>query len=236
MPKPRRPWRTPTTTLTPPPRALAALAVLILSFTSCAPDPTPSPTVSPTVSPTGPSTPPVSPTPITTTIGSPTTGPTSSPVPTSTSTPVPQGPAWTFVVVRHANRAGGNDPPLTEAGEIRARRLGDQLSTHAGVAVYATNDRRTRATARPTAVVWEVPVSIYKAGLAPAALVAQIKQQHPRGEILIVGDSDTVPGIVGELCHCKVGPMIPENDYANRFIVVLSSDSSVLKMEHQIAY
>ena len=221
MPKPRRPWRRPTRSPTPSLRALAALAVVILNFAGCAPDPTPSPTVSPT----GPSTPAVQPTPITTTISgppsSPTSGPTRSPVPTSTSTPVPQGPAWTFVVVRHANRAGkGNDPPLTEAGEIRARRLGDLLSTHAGVAVYATSFRRTQATARPTAVVWEVPITTYKAGLAPGALVAQIKQQHPRGEILIVGDSDTVPGIVGELCRCKVSP-IPENDHANRYLSLI---------------
>lgn len=224
----RRPWRTPTTSPTPPPSAIAAIAVLILSLTGCAPsDPTPLPTVSPP----GPSTPVVQPTPITTTIG----GPSTAPVPSSS--PEPVEPAqWTFVVVRHANRAGGTvDPPLTEAGEIRARRLADLINTYPGVAVYATRFRRTQDTARPTAELWEVPVTNYDDTHPPADLVNQIKQRHPTGAVLIVGDSDSVPGIVGELCRCRIDP-IPDADYANRYEVVLRSDSSVLRVDHFTSY
>jgi len=178
----------------------------------------------------------VQPTPVTTTIGRPTpvtttigTRPSPSPAATTTVRVVTQ---WTFVVVRHANWAddGTEDPPLTEAGEIRARRLADLLSSRAGVAVYATSHRRAQATARPTAVVWDVHVSTYDGDLAPATLVSQIKQRHPAGLILIVGHSDTVPGIVGELCRCRVDP-IPENDYANLFEVVLRSDGAVLNAD-----
>jgi phosphohistidine phosphatase SixA len=166
------------------------------------------------------------PTPVTTTIA---TRPSSSPARTTTAR---AATLWTFVVVRHANWVddGSDDPPLTEAGEIRARRLADLLSSRAGVAVYATSHRRAQDTARPTAVVWDVHVTTYDGDLAPATLVSQIKQRHPAGLILIVGHSDTVPGIVGELCRCRVDP-IPENDYANLFEVVLRSDGAVLSSD-----
>jgi phosphohistidine phosphatase SixA len=178
----------------------------------------------------------VQPTPVTTTIGRQTpatttigTRPTLSPAPTRT---VRLAIQWTFVVVRHANWAddGTEDPPLTEAGEIRARRLADLLSSRAGVAVYATSHRRAQDTAQPTAVVWDLHVTTYDGDLAPATLISQIKQRHPAGLILIVGHSDTVPGIVDELCRCRVDP-IPENDYATLFEVVLRSDGAVLSSD-----
>jgi histidine phosphatase superfamily protein (branch 1) len=206
----------------PPPTAPAAIVVLILSLTGCsAADPGPFPTA-PTAAPP---TTVVLPGPTSTTIGSPAV------------TPEPDGQGqWTFVVVRHANRAGGGtDPPLTEAGEIRARRLADLIYTYPGVAVYATRFRRTQDTARPTAVLWDVPVTTYDATLSPADLVNQIKQRHPRGAILIVGDSDTVPGIVTELCRCRIDP-IPEEDYANRYEVTVQSDGSVLRIDHYTSY
>jgi broad specificity phosphatase PhoE len=163
-------------------------------------------------------------------------------LPTVTSTtigPAPNGAAqWTFVVVRHANWRddGSKDPPLTEAGEIRARRLADLIHAYPGVATYATRFRRARDTARPTAVLWEVPVTTYDIALAPAELVKQIKQQHPNGgAILIVGHSDTMPAIVAELCRCPTEPN-PAIPYANRNEVDLGSDGSVLRVDHQSSY
>ena len=221
MRKPRQPRSTPATS--PLPAALAAVVVVILSLlslTGC------------TAAGTGPTIP---------TVGAPTTvvlpGPTSTTIDVPTVSPQPNGQGqWTFVVVRHANRAAGRtDPPLTEAGHIRARRLADLIYTYEGVAVYATRFRRTQDTARPTAELWDVPVTTYDARLPPAELVNQIKQRHPRGAILIVGDSDTVPGIVGELCRCRIDP-IPEEDYANRYEIALRSDGTVLRVDHYTSY
>jgi phosphohistidine phosphatase SixA len=219
--------------------ASTAATLLILCLTGCArSDPTPLPTVSPT----GPTTPAVQPTPVTTTVGPTpittsiarptpivtTIGPTTSSSPASTTT-VPVTTQWTFLVVRHANWVddGSDDPPLTEAGHIRARRLADLLSSRAGVAVYATSHRRAQDTARPTAVVWDVRIATYDVDLAPTALVSQIKRRHPTGLILIVGHSDTLPGIVGELCRCRVD-QIPRDDYSLLFEVVQRSDGAVL--------
>jgi hypothetical protein len=152
------------------------------------------------------------------------------------SSPAPNEAQWHFVVVRHANRAeDGADPPLTEAGELRARRLADLIFTYAGVATYATRFRTAQETARPTAVLWNVPVTTYDVALTPADLVSRIKGQHPKGAILIVGQGDTVPGIVTELCRCRIDP-IPESDYANKYEITQRPDGSVLGFDHKAGY
>jgi hypothetical protein len=246
--EPRRPWRTPTTS-TQRLGALAAVAVLILSLTSCGGDPEPVPTVSPpsggptttVVLPSPSSTTVVLPSPSSTTVVLPSPSSTTVvlPNPSSTTivlTPAPNEVQWTFVVVRHANRADdGAHAPLTEAGEMRARRLADLIFSYAGVATYATRFRTAQETARPTAVLWKVPVTTYDVALAPADLISQIKRQHPKGAILIVGHGDTVPGIVTELCRCRIGP-IPASDYANKYEVTQRSDGSVLGIDHKAGY
>jgi broad specificity phosphatase PhoE len=223
---PRRPSRTPPTSTTRRRSASAVVAVLVLCLTGCSPDSEPLPTVSPA----GPTTTLVTPTPFVTTIGR------ASPGITTVSQPTEKA-NWTFVVVRHANWRddGSADPPLTEAGVLRARRLADLLYSYAGVATYATRFRRAKDTAHPTAELWQVPVTVYDKALRPADLINQIKQQHPTGAILIVGHSDTLPGIVGELCRCRIDP-IPESDYANKYEVALRSDSTLIALQHDAGY
>ena len=211
-------------------QVLGAVAILLLSLTGCTPsDPVPLPTVSP-----APTSPTVQPTPITTTIGGPTPVttttigmPSPTPVPTTTTT-VPAAAQWTFLVVRNTNQVddGSDDPPLTEAGKIRAGRLADFLSSRTGVAVYATSDRRAQDTAHPTAMTWDLQVTTYDLDLTPEALISQIKQRHPTGLVLIVGLSDTVPEIVGELCRCEIDP-IPHNLYVYVYEIALQSDGAV---------
>jgi hypothetical protein len=238
---PRRPWRTPTTSIALRLGAAATVAVVILSLTGCADDGGPVPSVSPPSG--GPTTTVVLPRPSATTVVLPQPNattvvlPQSSPATTVTiSSPEPNVAQWTFVVVRHANRADdGADPPLTEAGEIRARRLADLIFRYAGVATYATRFRTAQDTARPTAVLWKVPVTTYDVALPPGDLVSQIKRQHPKGAILIVGEGDTVPSIVTELCHCRIDP-IPESDYANKWEITQRSDGSVLGIDHKAGY
>jgi phosphohistidine phosphatase SixA len=146
-------------------------------------------------------------------------------------------PQWKFFVVRHADRAedGTDDPPLTTKGATRAAHLADLMGTEHGVAVYATRYRRAQSTARPTATAWKVAISTYPGDRQPTDLLADVKAAHPRGAILVVGHSDTVPAVVGELCHCKVDP-IAESDFGNLYEVDLGADSSVLKAEQTTDY
>jgi broad specificity phosphatase PhoE len=136
---------------------------------------------------------------------------------------------WVVTVVRHAERRddGTDDPPLTDAGKERAARLADRLAPVPGAGVYATPYQRTQATAAPTATAWGVPVTIYDPSTSPQTLLEQVARDHPSGHILIVGHSDTVPGIVAALCTCPVDP-IADSDFGNLYQVSLSADGSVI--------
>ena len=242
----KRRWLRPRWTVSTMPRMtlVAMIAVLLLGLSGCSLLGSREPLA--TLSPTSPSTPLATPSPIVTTIGPaspsaptigpPSAGPTTVGQPGRAPAPTGQG-QWIFVVVRHANWKddGSDDPPLTEAGKLRARRLADVLFSNGGVATYATRFRRAKDTARPTAELWKVPVTTYEMALPPADLVNQIKQQHPAGAILIVGHSDTLPGIVEELCRCQIDP-VPDSDYATRFWIALRPDSTVLDVERDPGY
>jgi phosphohistidine phosphatase SixA len=215
--------------------ALVAIAVLLGSLTGCS---TGKLEPSPTIPPDSPATPLITPSPIVTTIGGPGPDTTAIEPTAATATLAPNGQAqWTFIVVRHANWRddGTDDGPLTEAGKLRALRLADLLYPYAGVATYATKFRRATGTARPTAELWKVPVTIYDGAMPAPALVNQIKQQHPQGAILIVAHSDNLSLIVSELCRCRINA-IPESDYAPRYEIALRSDSSVLSVQEDAGY
>ena len=147
------------------------------------------------------------------------------------SIPAPQV-QWSFVVVRHAERAedGTDDPALTAAGADRARRLAERLASAAGVGVYATAYRRTQATATPTATAWNVPVTTYDGGIDATRLIAEITSQHSSGKIVIVGHANTVPAIVGQLCGCEVG-LMEEDDFGHLYEVALAADGSVVRVD-----
>ena len=154
-----------------------------------------------------------------------------------TQTPDAATAQWTFLVVRHADRAddGSDDPPLTRAGEERADRLAGLMSPRPGVGVYATRYTRAQRTAAPTAADWQVPVTTYDAATEPAELIRTIKEKHPWGAILIVGHGDTVPPLVDELCQCQVAP-IADDDFGNLYEIGIAADDAVVKAEQTTDY
>lgn len=129
-------------------------------------------------------------------------------------------PSATYVVVRHAEKVddGSRDPSLTDAGRARAHALAAKLRSRDVVAVYATDFRRTRDTAEPTAAVHDLSIISYDAQAPAEAVVERLLRAHASGTVLVVGHSNTVPGIVAALCRCEVAP-IDESDYGNLFEV-----------------
>jgi broad specificity phosphatase PhoE len=112
------------------------------------------------------------------------------------------------VVVRHAEKlADGDDPALSDAGRARAQRLAYLLRAEPLVAVYSTDTRRTRQTAKPAADGHGLAVTIYNPHMPPAEFVAWLKQTHPHGTVLVVGHSNTAPAIAAALCGCEVAAM-----------------------------
>lgn len=114
-----------------------------------------------------------------------------------------------FVVVRHAEKGtdDARDPSLNDAGRTRAYRLAQLLSDAPLTAVYATAYRRTQQTAQPAADGHDIGVTTYDAKMSGAVFASQLRAVHARGTILVVGHSNSVPGIVAALSGTAVETM-----------------------------
>ena len=147
-------------------------------------------------------------------------------------TAIAVGLAWFFesqatttvIFVRHAEKAAlpEGDPALSPAGQQRVVELTRQLvdaDVVAGVdAVYSTPFRRTVETAQPVADALGLPVNTYDAA-DTEAIMDFIVKEHKGKIILVVGHSNTVPVLIGNMGASKNVPEIAENEYDNIYIV-----------------
>ncbi len=130
----------------------------------------------------------------------------------------------TVIFVRHAEKSTlpEGDPSLSPAGQRRAAELTRQLvdaDVVAGVdAVYSTPYRRTEETARPVAEALGLPLSTYDAA-DTEAIMDRIVKEHKGKIILVVGHSNTVPALIGNMGASKKVPEIAEGEYDNIYIV-----------------
>jgi 2,3-bisphosphoglycerate-dependent phosphoglycerate mutase len=130
----------------------------------------------------------------------------------------------TVIFVRHAEKMATpeNDPGLSPAGERRVAELTRQLvdaDVVAGVdAVYSTPFRRTEETARPIAEALGLPLNAYDAA-DTEAIMEHIVQQHKGKIILVVGHSNTLPALIGNMGASKKVPEIDDDEYDNLYIV-----------------
>ncbi len=130
----------------------------------------------------------------------------------------------TVIFVRHAEKATlpEGDPSLNPAGQRRVAELTRQLvdaDVVAGIdAVYSTPFRRTEETARPVAEALGLPVNTYDAA-DTEAIMDRIVKEHKGKIILVVGHSNTVPALIGNMGASKKVPEIAEGEYDNIFIV-----------------
>lgn len=140
------------------------------------------------------------------------------------SVPAP-GDTAVFIVVRHAEKASDDprDPSLSPAGLQRAQRLAELLDGTSLTTAYATEYRRTQQTAQPAAAAHGLVLTPYDAGQPAEAFTGMLRRTHPRGAVLVVGHSNTVPGIVSALCGCSVEP-IGDDDYGNLYRVGFDRD------------
>jgi len=123
-------------------------------------------------------------------------------------------------LVRHAEKAKGDseDPPLTEAGEARARELAQWLDATHFTGVHSTDTTRTRSTAGPIAAREGLEVQLYDHREAEA-LVAAVMEAG--GNHLVVGHSNTTPALVGQLGG-EPGDEIEPAEYDRLYRVVLT--------------
>lgn len=128
----------------------------------------------------------------------------------------------TIVVVRHAEKAndGSKDPALTELGAQRALRLKAMISSKV-TAVYSTNYVRTTKTVEPIAKAHGLPVGIYDPRDGEA--INKIIASNVGGIIVIVGHSNTVPGIINKLIGEEKYAQLSDSEYDKIFIITVDS-------------
>jgi len=149
-------------------------------------------------------------------------------------TAIAVGLAWFFesqatttvIFVRHAEKAAlpADDPELSEAGRARAAELARQLvdaDVVAGInAIYSTPYRRTEQTAQPVADALQIPITAYDAANTETVMDG-IVRAHKGKIVLVVGHSNTVPELIGNMGASKKVPEIAENEYDNIYIVTI---------------
>ena len=127
-------------------------------------------------------------------------------------------------------RSAADDPPLSDAGHMRAARLEAMLRSADIVQVFTSEFQRTRQTAAPTAAARSLEVVVVPAKDADA-LVAQIRQA--KGNVLVVGHSDTVPDLLKRL-GVKDDISIGESEFDNLFVVVrpAAGDPTLVRLRY----
>ena len=134
-----------------------------------------------------------------------------------------------IVLVRHAElqaaaMAGPKQVPLSQAGSTRAAHLAGLLKDAGIDAIYVTDFVRTQKTAEPLAhELKEQPTVLPKGD--PRELVARLHKEHASQKVLLVGHTDTLPGILKALGY-PADVKIDSDDYGNVFVVVPKGDAA----------
>lgn len=128
-------------------------------------------------------------------------------------------------VVRHAERAedGTNDPPISDAGWDRARRIAGMMREARLTHIHTTDYKRTRSTIEPLAGATGVTPALYAAGDLDS--FAQRLRSTP-GRHLVVGHSNTNAELVAALGG-DAGEPIGEMEYDRAYVVVVAPNGGV---------
>ena len=130
----------------------------------------------------------------------------------------------TIIFVRHAEKeiTNDDDPALTDEGKRRVFELTRQLKDAdvvAGIdAIYSTPFKRNMQTAGSLASALNLKIHNYEKDNYEQVL-NEIQDKHKGKIILVVGHSDTLPGLMAELGASKKVPVIADNEYDNIYIV-----------------
>jgi broad specificity phosphatase PhoE len=133
------------------------------------------------------------------------------------------------ILVRHAELQGAamapaKDLQLSEAGEARARQLSNMLKDSGVEAIYVTDFARTSKTAELLARELKREPTVLPKG-DPQELVARLRANHSGQTVLMVGHTDTLPGLLKALGH-PADIRIEPQDYGNMFVVIPKGDAA----------
>ena len=139
----------------------------------------------------------------------------------------PNDPAPSYYVMRHLQKASATDPDpsLSAEGKDNAERLHALVEANPPSAIYASPTRRAMETAAPLAARLGLATKAYDPR-DTTGLAARV--QAETGSVLIVGHSNTVPGIVEALGGMRPAELT-EEDYGDVWIVARDGGATVKK-------
>jgi 2,3-bisphosphoglycerate-dependent phosphoglycerate mutase len=136
----------------------------------------------------------------------------------------------TIILVRHAEKADATsqDPELSAEGKQRAERLARAIKKYKPGAIYSTDFKRTRGTAAPIASRRKLQVQTYDPRKHNELVDAMMKSKTKR--FLVVGHSNTVPGLANLLAKKEVFKNLDDPEYGVIWIVRIR-DGQIQKTE-----
>ena len=143
-------------------------------------------------------------------------------------------PAQSLIfLTRHAEKAESedkNNPPLSEAGQARAKALARILEDTKISTIYVTEYVRTQQTAAPTAAETEAKIKQLPAADIPA-LITQLKAEP--GNVLVVGHANTLPEIIKALGFPEPHH-IDDANYSNLYVVFRGEKPQLLRLHYPL--
>jgi Histidine phosphatase superfamily (branch 1) len=141
------------------------------------------------------------------------------------------GTTTTIIMVRHAERDPGLDPPLNAEGLTRAAKLAEVLGQNGVTAIYATDYARNRQTAEPLATKLGLTIGLIGSAelgntqSLAARLGTEFLEKHAGGVVLLVGNVGSptfgTNGILADLYTLFGGTGNPPNRYQDLTIIVV---------------
>lgn len=128
-------------------------------------------------------------------------------------------------LIRHAEKADGHDPALTEAGRGRAARWAAMLAPAGIDHVWSSDARRTMETAGIVAGALGLGHDSWPA-TDVTGLVDLLGFDHEGETILIVAHTETIPAFLAAYGAARAE--IAEDDFASLFVVIPGAASSTV--------
>lgn len=136
-------------------------------------------------------------------------------------------------LIRHAEQVHDvEDPPLTDAGQQRAKTWAGILRDADLKVVYTSKKRRTMQTGEPIAKALNVPMETMSRKDVQG-LVARVHEEHADDAVLIVSHTRTIPKLVKAFGSIDDGT-INRDDYDNLFVIVPKEegDATMLRLRY----
>src|SRR4051812_28152413 len=139
-----------------------------------------------------------------------------------------------YFIVRHAEKEAATtmstDVPLSAQGKQRAEALRETLKNEQIKEIYSTNYIRTKSTAQPLADLLHLAIEVYNP--SDTSFVSHLKA-NAKGNVLIVGHSNTVDDLVNKLMGSKeIAGDLQDSEYGDLFIVTKKGHHFSFEKKH----